>query len=62
MEAVLKSDIKSVIRFDISIKRTTWIGHKSINSQKKVVLGTSDAWSMIHLSHRPSDPAYHIVN
>jgi len=32
MEAVPKSDIKSVIksdiRFDISIKRTTWIGHK----------------------------------
>ena len=33
MEAVPKSDIKSVIksdiRFDISIKRTTWIGHMS---------------------------------
>ena len=33
MEAVPKSDIKSVIksdiRFDISIKQTTWIGHKS---------------------------------
>ena len=32
MEAVPKSDIKSVIksdiRFDTSIKRTTWIGHK----------------------------------
>ena len=31
MEAIPKSDIKSVIksdnRFDISIKRTTWIGH-----------------------------------
>ena len=33
MEAVPKSDIKSVIksdiRFDISIKRTTWIGQES---------------------------------
>ena len=33
MEAVPKSDIKSVIksdiRFDISIKRTTWIGQQS---------------------------------
>ena len=32
MEAIPKSDIKSVIKsdiiFDISIKRTTWIGHK----------------------------------
>ena len=32
MEAVPKSDIKSVIksdiRFDISIKRTRWIGHE----------------------------------
>ena len=31
MEAISKSDIKSAIksdiRFDISIKRTTWIGH-----------------------------------
>ena len=26
MEAIPKSDIKSDIRFDISIKRTTWIG------------------------------------
>ena len=35
MEAVPKSDIKSVIksdiRFDISIKRTTWIGHICIS-------------------------------
>ena len=33
MEAVPKSDIKSVIKsdisFDISIKPTTWIGHES---------------------------------
>ena len=30
--------------------------------KKKIILGTSDAWSMIRLSHRPSDPAYYIVN
>ena len=24
---------------------------------KKITLGTSDAWSTIHLSRRPSDPA-----
>ena len=39
MEAIPKSDIKSVIksdiRFDISTKRTTWIGHKSIKSIKR---------------------------
>ena len=29
---------------------------------KKIILGTSDAWSMIHLSHRPSNPPYYIVN
>ena len=33
MEAIPNSDIKSVIksdiRFDISIKQTTWIGHKT---------------------------------
>ena len=35
MEAIPKFDIKSVIKsdikFDISIKPTTWIGHQSIN-------------------------------
>ena len=30
--------------------------------QKKIILGTSDDWSTIRLFHRPSDPAYHIVN
>ena len=29
MEAIPKSDIKSVIKSDISIERTTWIGHKN---------------------------------
>ena len=28
MEAISKSDIKFDIRFDISKKTTTWIGHK----------------------------------
>ena len=31
-------------------------------SWKKVILGTSDAWLTIRLSHRPSDPLYYIVN
>ena len=30
---------------------------KSIKSLKILILGASDAWSTIHLSHRPSDPA-----
>ena len=28
--------------------------------KKKIIFGTSDAWSMSHLSQRPSDPAYYI--
>ena len=31
---------------------------KSIKSLKKIILGTSDAWSTIHLSNWPSDPAW----
>ena len=27
------------------------------NYEKEIMLGTSDAWSMIHLAHRPSKPA-----
>ena len=30
------------------------------NFEKKIILGTSDAWSMSHLSHPPSDQAYYI--
>ena len=30
------------------------------NYEKKIILGTSDAWSMSRLSKRPSDPAYYI--
>ena len=30
------------------------------NYEKKIILGTSDAWSMSHLSQQPSDPAYYI--
>ena len=29
---------------------------------KKKILGTSDTWSTSRLSHRPSDPAYYIVD
>jgi hypothetical protein len=32
------------------------------NHEKKIILGTSDAWLTIRLSHRPSDPAYYFVN
>ena len=35
---------------------------KSTKSIKKIILGTSDSWSTIRLSHRPSDPVYYIVN
>ena len=28
--------------------------------KKKMILGTSDAWSMRRSSHRPSDPAYYL--
>ena len=31
-------------------------------SWKKIILGTSDTWSTIHLSHRPSEPVYYIVD
>ena len=34
---------------------------KSIRNDKKI-LGTSDAWSMSHLSHWPSEPGYCIVD
>ena len=34
----------------------------SIKVLKKLILGTSNSWSTICLSHRPSDPAYFIVN
>ena len=34
---------------------------KSIrNYEKKIMLGTSDTWSLSRLSHRPIDPAYYI--
>ena len=34
----------------------------SIRNYKKKILGTSDSWSTSRLSHRPSEPAYHIVD
>ena len=30
------------------------------NYEKKIILGTSDTWSMRQSFHRPSDPAYYI--
>ena len=30
------------------------------NYKKKVMLGTSDAWSMSHLSQQPTKPVYYI--
>ena len=30
------------------------------NYEKKIILGTSDAWLMSLLAHRPRDPAYYI--
>ena len=35
---------------------------KSIRNYEKKILGTSDSWSPSRLSHRPSEPAYHIVD
>ena len=35
---------------------------KSIRNYEKKILGTSDAWSTSRLSHRPSEPAYYIVD
>ena len=35
---------------------------KSIRNYEKIMLGTSDAWSTSHLSHRSSEPAYYIVD
>ena len=29
------------------------------NYEKNLILGTSDAWSMCHMSQRPSEPAYY---
>ena len=29
---------------------------------RKIILGTSDAWLTSHLSHRPSEPVYYIVD
>ena len=35
---------------------------KSIKNYEKIMLGTSDAWSMSRLSHQPSKPAYYILD
>ena len=33
---------------------------KSIRNYEKIILGTSDAWSMSGLAHGPSNPVYYI--
>ena len=41
MDAIPKSDIKSVIKseisFDISIKPTSWIGHSAIGNNEEIL-------------------------
>ena len=37
-------------------------GPKSKRNYEKIILGTLDTWSTSHLSHRPSEPAYYIVD
>ena len=39
------------------IKMKSFECPKSVKSIKKIILGTSDSWLMICLSHRPSNPA-----
>ena len=39
------------------IKLMSFEYSKSIKSVKRIILGTSDTWSTIHLSCHPSDPA-----
>ena len=41
----------------IEIKIKSFECPKSIKSIKRILLGTSDSWLMIRLSHRPSNPA-----
>ena len=47
-------------------KRMNWKGFFTKNfgkiHEKKIILGTSDAWSTSRLSHRPSKLAYYIVD
>ena len=48
-----------------SIKKINWkefCKELCKKSWKNIILGTSDTWSIIRLSHRQSDPAYYIVN
>ena len=44
------------------IKMKSFECPKSIRNYEKKILGTSDAWLTSHLSHRPSEPAYYIVD
>ena len=59
---ILQNSLKKLfsIYFLIFFYKITWIRiksfecPKSIKSLKKIILGTSGAWSTIHLSNRPS--------
>ena len=35
---------------------------RNYEKKKKIILGTSDTWSTKHFSHRPSKPAYYILD
>ena len=41
---------------------TIFVKNFARNYEKKIILGTSDAWSTSHLSQRTSKPAYYIVH
>ena len=47
-----------IFKKNTKIKVNSFECPKSIKCLKKIILGTSDAWSTIRLSNRPSDPAW----
>ena len=56
-----KSFPKIVLIYFFIIKIKSFECPKSIrNSEKKIMLGTSDTWSMNRSSQRPNEPAYYI--
>ena len=60
--AKIRSIYFSIFLKNTKIKTKSFEGQMSIKVLKKLILGTSNSWSTICLSHRPSDPAYFIVN
>ena len=55
----LKTLIFIFVKFKKKIERI-FAKNFARNYKKKIILGTSDAWSMSHLSQRPSKPVYYI--